>query len=73
MSTGFKRPDDLAEEVVRLRLPQKTDARLQTLMEQNNEGRLSAAELQELESLVEMSETISLLRAKALKFLGRKP
>jgi hypothetical protein len=42
-------------------------------MDRNTEGRLTKAEKAELESLVEMSETISLVRAEALHLLGRRP
>ncbi|MBM3992633.1 MAG: hypothetical protein FJ303_00525 [Planctomycetes bacterium] len=66
-------PREMMEEIAALRLPPKTDRRLQHLMDRNNDGRLTPMERDELESLVEMSETISLMRAKALRFLGRKP
>jgi hypothetical protein len=66
-------PVDWVESVSRLRLPAKADHRLQELMDRNNEGRLSKEERVEMESLVEMSETISLVRAEALHLLGRRP
>jgi hypothetical protein len=71
--TSITAPLDWVESVSRLRLPAKADDRLQELMEPNNEGLLSEAERAELEALVEVSETMSLLRAKALHLLGRKP
>ena len=40
-------------------------------MDRNMEGQLSEAEREELEALVELSETISLLRVQALRVLGR--
>jgi hypothetical protein len=64
---------DWVESVSRLRLPAKADRRLQELMDRNNEGRLSKEERAEMESLVEMSEAISLVRAEALHLLGRRP
>lgn len=73
MSTVVPAPVDWVESVSRLRLPAKTDLRLQELMDRNNEGRLTEPERAELESLVEMSEAISLVRAEALHLLGRKP
>lgn len=73
MSTVVPAPVDWVESVSRLRLPAKADRRLQELMDRNNEGRLSAEERSEMESLVEMSETISLVRAEALHLLGRQP
>lgn len=42
-------------------------------MDRNNDGALTAKEREELEALVEWSEEISLIRAKALRLLGRKP
>ena len=73
MGDEIKAPRELAEEVAVVRLPPPTDARLQELMDRNNDGKLSQSERQELASLAAMSETLSLLRAKALHFLGRKP
>jgi hypothetical protein len=49
------------------------DRRLQELMDQNTDGRLSPEGRAELEALVELSERFSLLRAEALQLLGRKP
>jgi len=66
-------PIDWVESVSRLRLPVKTDRRLQELMDRNNEGLLAPAERTELEALVEVSETMSLVRAEALHLLGRLP
>jgi hypothetical protein len=66
-------PNDFVETLCQLRFPAKTDERLQRLMDRNTEGLLSADERTELESLVELGETMSLIRAKALKSLGRTP
>jgi hypothetical protein len=66
-------PRELVEAVAALRLPPKADKRLQSLMDRNTEGMLTSEEREELESLVEFSETISLVRAKALHVLGKKP
>ena len=73
MGDEIRIPREMMEEVAALRLPARTDKRMQELMDRNNDGRLNPSEREELESLVEMSETISLMRAKALRFLGRKP
>ena len=56
-----------------LRLPPRADQRLRALMDRNNEGMLSETERAELESLVELSERLSLVRAEALHLLGRSP
>ena len=73
MSTVVPAPVDWVESVSKLRLPTKADRRLQELMGRNNEGRLTEAERSEMDSLVEVSESISLVRAEALHLLGRKP
>jgi hypothetical protein len=72
MGEENKNPRELAEAVVAARLPPATDQRLQHLMDRNNDGKLSQNEREELESLAAWSEMLSLLRAKALLFLGRK-
>lgn len=46
---------------------------MQVLMDRNTEGLLTPEEREELESLVEWSETVSLLRAQALQLLGKRP
>lgn len=56
-----------------LRLAYAVDERLQVLMDRNNEGHLSPMEREELESLVEYSENLSLVRAEALRLLHRRP
>jgi hypothetical protein len=58
--------------VASLRLPLKADDRLQALMDRNTVGALTQAELEEFESWVELSETLALVRAQALKLLGKK-
>ena len=64
-------PIELVASVADLQFPQKIDTHLQALMDRNTEGRLSESERAELEALVELSETISLLRVQALRVLGR--
>jgi hypothetical protein len=66
-------PVDWVELVSQLRLPARTDHRLQELMDRNTEGQLTEQERADLESLVELSESLSLVRAEALHLLGRKP
>jgi hypothetical protein len=69
----IKVPLDFVEAVADLRLPPKADRRLQHLMDRNTDGRLSESERAELESLVEVGESLSLLRARALHLLGPRP
>ena len=64
--------DRALEQVAATRLPAKTDQRLQELMNRNNNGQLSEPERAELACLVEMSETLSVLRAKATRLLALK-
>lgn len=71
--TVVSAPTDWVESVSELRLPPKADRRLQELMDRNNEGRLDEEERAELEALVEVSETMSLVRGRALQLLGRSP
>jgi hypothetical protein len=71
--TVISAPLDWVELVSDLRLPPKADRRLQVLMDRNNEGQLSVDEAADLEALVELSETLSVVRAEALHLLGRNP
>jgi hypothetical protein len=73
MSSTVDAPVEWVETIGRLRLPMKADERLQQLMDRNNEGSLTRLEMEELESLVELSESLSLVRAEALLLLDRKP
>jgi hypothetical protein len=73
VSSTIDAPLEWVETVGNLRLPPKADQRLQELMDRNTEGLLTEAESAELESLVELSERLSLVRAEALHLLGRKP
>jgi hypothetical protein len=73
MQAVVQAPVDMIEAVAALRLPPKTDQRLQALMDRNTRGTLEPEEREQLEALVELSETIALVRARALHLLGRKP
>lgn len=73
MTAMLETPRELVQSFADLRLPPRTDAKLQALMDRNNEGVLTPAEREDLETLVELSESLSLLRARALKALGRRP
>ena len=64
MSSTIEARLEWVETVENLRLPPKADQRLQELMDRNNEGLLTDAERADLESLVELSERLSLLRRK---------
>jgi hypothetical protein len=73
MSDTVDAPLQWVESITLLRLPEHADKRLQELMDRNNEGLLSAQERSDLETLAELSEQLSLVRAEALHLLGRKP
>jgi hypothetical protein len=73
MSATIDAPIEWVETIGKLRLPNKSDLRMQELMDRNNDGDLTLIEREELESLVELSESLSLVRAEALMLLGRKP
>ena len=73
MATVISAPLQMVEDVAALRLPAVSDRRLTVLMDRNNDGRLTADERDELQSLVELSERLALVRAEALDLLGRDP
>ena len=73
MTAVVSAPLHMLEAVAALRLPPVSDRWLSRLMDRNTNGDLTADERDELESLAELSETISLLRAQALAALGRSP
>jgi hypothetical protein len=73
MNPTIPAPTDWIDAIAELRFPPKADQQLQLLMDRNNEGKLSPQERDELEALAELSERLSLVRAKALQLLGRGP
>jgi len=73
MGTTVSAPLEWVESLSDLRLPPRANERLQQLMDRNTEGILTETERAELEALVELSETLALVRAKAFQLLGRKP
>jgi hypothetical protein len=73
MSAVVEAPVELVEALADLRFPPRTDAMLQRLMDRNTEGLITSSEREQLEALVDLSETMSLLRAQALSLLGRTP
>lgn len=73
MATVVAAPVEMVEAVASLRLPPRADRSLQRLMDRNTDGLLSPEEKEELETLVEWSESLSGLRAQALQLLGRQP
>ena len=73
MSIFIGAPVDLVEEVAHLHLPIHADQQLQNLMDANTNGLLTESEKQQLEELVEWSESVSLLRARAGQLLSDRP
>jgi hypothetical protein len=70
--TTIEVPLELVTSVADLRFPPKIDAHLQSLIDRNTKGQLTHTEREELEALVELSETLSLLWVQALQVLGRR-
>jgi hypothetical protein len=69
VSIQLEVPADLA----RFRLPAGVNARLQELLDRQDDGeRLSAAERQEAEGLVTLAEFLSLLRLRAERATRRR-
>ena len=66
-------PAAILEDVANLNFPPETEARMTLLMDRNNDGSLSHTEQDELAALVRWGHRISLLRARAMLVLGRKP
>jgi hypothetical protein len=64
-----KVPLKLVQSVAALRFPEALNHRLQSLMNKNNNVPLTNEEKEILEYLVELSETLSLLRAQAIRLL----
>jgi len=73
MPAVVQAPLQMVESVAELRFPPQADRRLQLLMDRNTEGTLTAQEREELAVLVELSETMALVRAQAMLVLGRDP
>ena len=71
MNAVVEAPRKMVEAVADLHFPPSSNRRLQILMDRNNNGQLTLDEREELTSLVDLSETISLVRADALQLLGR--
>jgi hypothetical protein len=72
MNSVITAPVEWVEAVGNLHLPFRADNRLQNLMDRNNEGLLTDSERDELEALVELSQTLSLVRSEAWQLLGRE-
>ena len=73
MSSIVVAPLDWIESLGNLHFPSKADHRLPNLMDRNNEGLLGSGEREELAALAELSEELSLVRAKVLQILGKPP
>ncbi len=71
MPAVVQAPLEMMEVIADLRFPPKADRHLTALMDRNTEGQLSPTERDELEALVELSQTMALVRAQALQVLGR--
>ena len=72
MPATVETPRELIKAMADLRLPPKADRRLQALMDRNTNGTLDETGRAELEALVELSERLAPVRARALHLLGRR-
>ena len=72
MSSVVQAPREMVEAVADMRLPSKLDRRLQVLMDRNSSGLLTPEERDCMEGLIELSETLAIVRAMAFHLLGRK-
>ena len=66
-------PTAVLEDVADLSFPPVTESRMTWLMDRNSEEALTATERDELTALVNWGHRISLLRARALLVLRRRP
>lgn len=73
MTQTIQAPVELVETVASLRFPPLADQHFQQLMDRNTEGVLTPEARRELEALVELSETLALVRSQAIHLLGRRP
>ena len=73
MSAVIEAPISMVQAVADLRLPPKADQRMQDPMDRNNNGALTPEQREQLEMLVELSETIAIVRAQALLLLKQAP
>ncbi|MBI4616723.1 MAG: hypothetical protein HY720_24135 [Planctomycetes bacterium] len=65
MASTIEAPRDLIQAFAQLCLPRTAQARLDLLMEKNNEGTISDSEREDLRALVDLCQTIAELRGRA--------
>ncbi len=63
----------LARHVLRLGFAEADVARMRELAEKNRDGRLTAAEREELDNFVRVGDLLAVLQSKARKLLKRTP
>ena len=73
MTATIEAPIQLVQAIAYLRFPPKTDHQMQLLMDANTNGTITPSERCQLESFVELSESLALLRCEALRLLGEQP
>jgi hypothetical protein len=67
--SAVQAPVELLEAMAELRLPARMDRRLQELMDHNTNGELTEAEREDLQTLVEWSESIAPVRAPSTSWV----
>jgi hypothetical protein len=71
MEKCIKVPLAMIEQMSALRLPVKLDIQLRSLMARDQDCRLKSPERDQLEALLELNETISVLRSRATQLLAK--
>ncbi len=61
------------ESINQLTLPPQVESRMRALMRRRSEGKLSANEAQELDLLIQVQESLAVVRAKARTLSGSAP
>jgi hypothetical protein len=61
---------ELARHILKLGFSEEDKARMHSLAAQNQEGRISPEELQELDSFIKVGDLLAILQSKARKFLN---
>ena len=69
---GGELPEDLARQILAIGFRETDQARMRDLAERNQEGNISAAEREELQSYVKVGHLLALLHSKARRTLKPK-
>jgi hypothetical protein len=62
---------ELAQHILKLKFPERDQARMHELATRNQDGELSAAELREFDNYIKVGDLIAILQSKARQRLKR--